>query len=266
MKARCLLPVALSVLAALGSAQSVSQAMAYVRENTAVVKIVLRGTDSRFAGKRFRTELVFQDSGLLQAEILEYSGPLSTPDAALPYVRRLAGDGTNFWFYHAVRNEYRVARYGAINAPIPSNYRAEFFKLLALDTRDQSAPATRILNEVFSGTMSAYRAWVPTASGLSYSVAATVDDLVPTRVYTPIPGSLAYAYLFEPAVNRNVAYELTNVGPGQWNLTSMYGAESSPAGLREWSMSIDIKPTIVANQFAFVPPTNARAIANTGGR
>lgn len=247
-------------------AQSVPQAMAYVRESTAAVKIVLRGTDSRFGGKRFRTELVFQDGGQLQAEILEYSGPISTPDVALPYVRRLAGDGTNFWFFHALRNEYRSVRYGAINAPTPATYRADFFKLLNLDTRDQSAPATRILTEIFSGTASAYRPWIPSASALSYPVASFADDLVPARVYNPIPGTLAFAYLYEPTMSRDVAFQLESTSTGRWNLAAAYGADLVGGGLREWSLTLDLAPTILANQFAFVPPVNARPIANTGGR
>lgn len=271
-------------------AQAVDQSFESLRAASPTLQIVLHGTDTRNRGTRYRTVVTYQDNGGLaqNVEVDEYSGTLATPDSSLPLARRIAGDGTTMWAYGVSANAYTALRYGQYKGAQLTTYRDDFFHALLAAADGQSAPALRLLAELYeNGGGATYKPWMtgnapmlqleystplapePPVWTTSPSGPGYPDPIDPNLQYVPsVSGTTAvdYQFIYEPSLRHSIAFEVTgDTNTGVWTLSRMFSTQGFASGdLAEWDISFTA-PVIDPNQFLFVPPSGSHALVGRVG-
>ncbi len=266
-------------------AQTVDDGYSNLRSAATDVQIIVTGTDTRNGGSRYRSELTYSDSvgGVQHAEIMEFLGPIATPDPSLPLTRRLVGDGTTMWGYNVPRNAYTALRYGVYKGALTGTYRDDFFHALTSASYGQSSPVARVLADVYEAGSALFKPWFAGSApmvALSYSTpwmaappywptaptGSGYPDLVDsTLIYTPTP-TVQYQFVYEPTIQRSLAFEVTqDTTTGNWILTGIYSNQQFATGMAQWHLTVNRTPTIAPNTFTFIPPANSRALATRSG-
>lgn len=191
-------------------------------------------------------------------------------------MKRIVGDGMTLWSYDFAKNTYSASRYGSYGAAQPQGFRASMLFELTNATSGPSVFLARTLREIFSGDFAQYRSWFPMAQITVVSdVAPTrsmVDPIVPSRSYTGDQLNFYVVYTYNPRVRRSGAFHFSRSDVTKpWTLAEVFYADgtslnASTPRLVDWRMTFHTGMLPASTNYVFVPPTNARAIANARSR
>jgi hypothetical protein len=248
--------LALTLFSAAQAQTAIQSAFDATRTSSNSIYLVLRGTDDRNGGSRFRAELCFTENTTLKAYINEYRGPISMSDASLPLKRTIVADGTLVWNYDPARNEYSTRQYGRYDGSIPTNYRRDFFRNLSAEASAEGAPAARLVNEIYGGTAARSLPWMPSTTAPAELFSNTNDDITGVT-YTPVPGE-RFFYVFSSNSDRSVCYHLSNTGVVDV-LTDLFANERFGSAVRRYRINVQLNPTVQPTWFDYTPPVGARA-------
>ena len=101
-----------------------------------------------------------------------------------------------------------------------------------------------------------------------------VDPVITTRTYQSLPGGLdsfiVYSYPSKP-VRSSAFHVVWNAQTSQWNLSEIYYSDyqrinGSTGRTIDWKITVYPGQTPPAKSYQFVPPSNARPIANVKGQ
>jgi hypothetical protein len=92
---------------------------------------------------------------------------------------------------------------------------------------------------------------------------------VPDRVYNSNPDNFFVMYTYNVRPERTATFRFQRTAPGQWDLTEIYFADRQRLGssvrVMDWRISIYTGSLPSGTNYKFVPPSNARAVANLRG-
>lgn len=204
----------------------------------------------------------------LKMELLEARNLVTT--------RRVVADGRHVWGVDLLKNTYSSSRYGSYTATRPADYEVNGFQSVNVLATGQSALMTRMAREIWGGTTSQYRPWIPPSSnrqeftiqGVGGSLA---DPVVPTRTYTSTATKKYHLYWTTKSgtPNRSLAFELTDPGTGIYALTAVFYSDRIASRLIDWKTDVYTGVLPSAANFVYTPAAGTRAIAgprpNGGG-
>lgn len=164
-------------------------------------------------------------------------------------VATIVGDGTTLWSYSFLKNEYSAVTYGTYAGPEPANYTNSLLNALESMSSGQSAYATRLLRQTYSGLAAGYVSWspgnTPTESG---GPNLKIVDYAPTT-------SDDKKIDFQVSIDTNGTPSLDQV--------SFDEAISQGALVRRLTWDLKVYPgtlLVAPSGFKFNPPPGARPI------
>ncbi len=200
----------------------------------------------------------------LQIELIEARNLVQT--------RRIVADGRHLWTVDLTKPQYSVARYGSYGAAMPTDYDSNALQSFNLSANGQSALLARMVREIWGGTTSQYRPWIPSSTNRSeFTIqggATYADPVVPTRVYVSSLTKKYFVYwLTKSGVKtRSLTFEMDfNNTTTNFDLTAIYYSDNSAMGstnrLTDWKMTVYTGILPASGNFAFTPAAGWRAVA-----
>jgi hypothetical protein len=257
---------------------------------TAEEKSILSGFTSLRAEKEIMLELDGTDKFGAKTSVL-YSNAFFNWDPLKPdsfakvevndylngnHTHRIVGDGTTLWGYDFTKNAYTSFRYGAYSGTLAPDFRANMLQELTTNSRGTTVFMSRMLREVFSGDIAQYRTWFPGAQitllTKTSSPPVMTDPVDQNRSYVADDLNLYVIYTYTPRTQRSSAFHFSRPDLNSpWSLSEIYYADSQTAGSSvvrfvDWRITVHTGVLPLSTNYVFVPPTNARAIANVKGQ
>jgi hypothetical protein len=195
------------------------------------------------------------------------------------HAHRIVGDGTTLWGYDFTRNAYTSLRYGSYSGPEPEGFRGNLLQEVAINSKASTVFLARMLREIYSSDTSLashYRTWFPGAQITTLTKTSTppqmVDPVDTNRTYTADDLNFYILYTYTPRTQRSGVFHFTRADLTKpWALSEFYYADaqqvnSSVQRVLNWRITVRTGSLPASTNYVFVPPTNARAIANVKGQ
>lgn len=264
----------LAGLSCLVAGQALAQADALVQNGLTWLRtqpsvwIRVDGVDDYIQSHSFTTDTFWyqtvQPSGpLIKLESTEYR------DGRL--IRRIVGDGNTLWAFDPLRNEYSAKVYGSLTGGQNQNLLRDLLTGFGSHATGNLASSARLVRETYGGGAALFRPWVIGSQSWALMDPQFMNDpIVGTKwTYRASPARQFAVYYVAGPPAKSLSFQFDqNSKSGAWELTNVYGAESSTVAGKDrlvyWHMTITPVLPATAN-FEFVPPANARPVVRSGG-
>lgn len=189
------------------------------------------------------------------------------------WTNRSVADGKHVWGIDLVKNTYSAARYGSYTAVKPTDYEVNGFQSLNVATTGQSQLLARMAREIWAGTGSMYRPWIPASTNrteytLQGAGGTYNDPVVATRQYVSTDTKKFHIYWLTKASvpTRSITFELNqDSSTSNWKLGAIYYSDVSRLGasskLVDWKVDVYTGTLPSAGNFSYVPAAGSRAVA-----
>lgn len=198
---------------------------------------------------------------------------------------RIVADGTTLWSYNFPQNTYSSFKYGSYSGAQPAGFRNNLFQELNSSSQASSTFLARTLREIFAGDVSMYTGWFPgsiitvvckpgtvTVGPMTPTTDNMVDPIDSTRSYVGDDLNYYVVYTFANRLQRSGAFHLSRVDLSHpWMVSDIHYIDvqyinPSTPRIVDWTITFNTAPFPVMTNYAFVPPANARSIANVKGQ
>ncbi len=170
--------------------------------------------------------------------------------------QRIVGDGAHLWDFKVAPNTYSCATYGSVDYAQPANYRQKLMQLFSLRAVGANKFVAKLLTEAYgsgpTGLSALATRWTP---WLSTAAVTMADRNVVCDVLTPEPARLTYV-IAEPDENSTSLYRLAGAA------FERRIVQGSKVKIVRWQVAIVPGKLAAGTDFGFIPPRNARNIAN----